>query len=211
MTQNNLGNAYLSLPTGDRADNLQRAIACYQEALRFYTPEAAPLDYAMTQNNLGNVYADLGRHADAEAAYRQAIDLDPDDADYHNNLGNVYRVQGRYDEAEAAFRQAIDLNPKDAAFQASYAAICRELGRKDEYKEHIRRARELMANEDDYNKACIEAIAGNAEAALAHLEQALAPAPGLRALAARDPDLEPLHGDRRFEALVGGETKKSDF
>ena len=39
--------------------NLQRAIGSFTEALRFFTAEAAPLDYAMTQNNLGLAYADL--------------------------------------------------------------------------------------------------------------------------------------------------------
>jgi hypothetical protein len=63
-----------------------------------------------------------------------------------------------------------------------------------------------MANESEYNKACIEAIAGNVDAALAHLERALAQVPGDRGWAARDPDLEPLHGHPHFEALVGGET-----
>jgi tetratricopeptide (TPR) repeat protein len=94
-----------------------------------------------------------------------------------------------------------------ATTHSSLAAVLRELGREEESKEHLARARELMANESEYNKACIEAIAGNAEAALAHLERALAQAPGLRALAARDPDLDALHGDPRFEALVGGETE----
>ena len=59
MTQNNLGVAYRQLPVGDRAANLQQAIACYEQALRVFTPEAAPFDYATTQNNLGNAYADL--------------------------------------------------------------------------------------------------------------------------------------------------------
>ena len=40
---NDLGIAYYQLPTGDRAANLQRAIGCYTEALRFRTAEAAPL------------------------------------------------------------------------------------------------------------------------------------------------------------------------
>jgi len=40
----------------DREANLERAIAAYREALRFRTPEAAPLEYAATQNNLGNAY-----------------------------------------------------------------------------------------------------------------------------------------------------------
>jgi predicted ATPase len=33
---NNLGNAYCNLPTGDRGENLTRAIACYKAALRGY-------------------------------------------------------------------------------------------------------------------------------------------------------------------------------
>jgi CHAT domain-containing protein/tetratricopeptide (TPR) repeat protein len=57
--QHNLGAAYRDLPTGDRASNLVQAIGCYQQALRFRTPEAAPLDYAMTQNNLGLAYSEL--------------------------------------------------------------------------------------------------------------------------------------------------------
>ena len=47
------------LATGDRAANLQKAIGCYTEALRFFTAEAAPLDYAMTENNLGLAYTQL--------------------------------------------------------------------------------------------------------------------------------------------------------
>ena len=52
MTQNNLGSAYVKLPTGDRGANLAQAIACCQQALRFWAPETASLDYAMTQINL---------------------------------------------------------------------------------------------------------------------------------------------------------------
>src|SRR5437879_2626282 len=59
ILQNNLGEAYRNLPTGDRASNLAQAMQCYQQALRFLTPEAAPLDYATTLNNLGNAYSDL--------------------------------------------------------------------------------------------------------------------------------------------------------
>ena len=52
-----LGSRYLGSHAGDRAANLERAIACFTEALRFFTAEAAPLDYAMTQVNLGAAYA----------------------------------------------------------------------------------------------------------------------------------------------------------
>jgi hypothetical protein len=48
-----LGARYYERTTGDRRANLQRSIECFTKALRFYTAEAAPLDYAVTQNNLG--------------------------------------------------------------------------------------------------------------------------------------------------------------
>src|SRR4029077_14017726 len=57
--QAKLGIHYCQLSTGDRAANLAQAIACFKEALRFRTAEAAPLDYAKTQNSLGNAYAAL--------------------------------------------------------------------------------------------------------------------------------------------------------
>jgi len=58
-TQNNLGNAYLNLPTGDRGENLRNAVRCYENALRVRTENDFPQKYATTQNNLGNTYSDL--------------------------------------------------------------------------------------------------------------------------------------------------------
>jgi hypothetical protein len=49
-----LGLTYAELPIGERAANLQRAIDCYHEALRFRTIEADPSGYAIAQHNLGD-------------------------------------------------------------------------------------------------------------------------------------------------------------
>ncbi len=57
--QNNLGIAYNDLPTGDRGENLQQAITCYEAALRVRTERDFPTAWAMTQNNLGNAYGQL--------------------------------------------------------------------------------------------------------------------------------------------------------
>ena len=79
VTQNNLGNAYRGLPTGDRGKNLARAIACYERALTVWTKGAHPVDWAGTQNNLGLAYAglptgDRGENlARAIACYEQAL------------------------------------------------------------------------------------------------------------------------------------------
>jgi tetratricopeptide (TPR) repeat protein len=52
-----------------------------------------------------------------------------------------------------------------------------------------------------YDLACIEALQGEREAALEHLEDATVD-PGLRACAPKDPDLESLRGDPRFSAAT---------
>jgi predicted LPLAT superfamily acyltransferase len=53
MTQNNLGNAYKNRIRGERAENLERAIAAYEAALTVYTREAFPEKWAMTQGQFG--------------------------------------------------------------------------------------------------------------------------------------------------------------
>jgi hypothetical protein len=52
MIQNNLGKAYADLPTGNRAQNLKKAIACYESALKTWAPEAFPDDHELASDNL---------------------------------------------------------------------------------------------------------------------------------------------------------------
>ena len=98
-----LGSVYADLPTGNRASNLTQTIHCYQEALRFWTPEADPVKYAATQNNLGIAYCELptgnraSNLASAIRCYQEALRFYTPEAaplDYamaQNNLGEAYR------------------------------------------------------------------------------------------------------------------------
>jgi Flp pilus assembly protein TadD len=52
-----------------------------------------------------------GRHAEAEAAYRHALRLDPELAVTWSNLGLAVQAQGRLAEAEACQQQALRLAP----------------------------------------------------------------------------------------------------
>ncbi len=142
-----LGNAFKDLPIGDRRENLRRAVAAYEQALRFRTTEAAPLDHAMTQNNLGNAYTDLAAVEDragnlrrAVAAYEQALRFYTPEAaplDYamtQNNLGTAYRdlaaLEDRADNlrrAVAAYEQALRFYTPEAA-PLAYAATQNNLG-----------------------------------------------------------------------------------
>jgi uncharacterized Ntn-hydrolase superfamily protein len=53
-----------------------------------------------------------------------------------------------------------------------------------------------------YDLACFESLSGDAPGALDHLRRALELDPGMRASAARDPDLAALADDPRLEALL---------
>lgn len=65
MVQNNLGNTYVALTEGDRGENLQKAITCYQRALKVYVAAQGgernagriSFGYAELQFKLGKSYA----------------------------------------------------------------------------------------------------------------------------------------------------------
>jgi len=119
MTQNNLGNAYRNLPTGDRGANLGRAIECYQKALTVYTSEAAPRNYAMVQNNLGLAHLHLptgGRVTDLEEALQYAeaaLQFEGwsswERAECLSNQGLIHLALGHLDQALADYQAAIPL------------------------------------------------------------------------------------------------------
>ena len=66
-------------------------------------------------DDLGDALSKEERHSDAEAAYRQAIRLDPNSASYRDSLGDALFRQERYADAEAAYREAIRLDPGRAS------------------------------------------------------------------------------------------------
>ncbi|MDJ1185795.1 CHAT domain-containing protein [Roseofilum casamattae] len=121
MTQNNLGNAYSDLgKLANTAENLEKAIAAYREALRFRTPQEYPQDYAATQNNLGTAYWNLGKLANtaenlekAIAAYRTALTIylpqtSPLDCLLTSkNLGNLSFRQGNWELAIEGYKLAV--------------------------------------------------------------------------------------------------------
>ena len=131
-TQNNLAIAYRDRIRGERADNLERAIAHYDAALTVYTREAFPEQWAMTQNNLAIAYRDRirGERADnleqAIAHYEQALTVytreafPADWAATQNNLAAAYwdRIRGeRADNLERAiehYEQALTVCTREA-------------------------------------------------------------------------------------------------
>ena len=61
--------------------------------------------------SLGDLFADFGRHADSEAQYRRALDLDPSLADARFNLAASFHASGRVAEAIAELRALLQHDP----------------------------------------------------------------------------------------------------
>ncbi len=87
----------------------------------------------------------VGAHEKAEAAYRNAVKLDPTDDRPWNSLGNLLGQHlCRYDEAEGAYRKAIELNPECSGYWNNVGNLLTEhLGRYDEAEAAYRKAMEL--------------------------------------------------------------------
>jgi tetratricopeptide (TPR) repeat protein len=102
QAQNNLANAYSNRINSSRAENQERAIEFYQEALTVYTLEDFREKWAITQNNLANAYSDRingsrGENLERAIEFYQAAltvrtleDFPEDWAMTQNNLAVAY-------------------------------------------------------------------------------------------------------------------------
>jgi hypothetical protein len=98
--------------------------------------------------------------------------------------------------------KAIELDPEDLTIRTSLAALYKNLGRITECAEQCEHARQFITNESEYDRACFEAVCGSADEALNLFRTALEKNKATPDWARRDFDLEFLHDDPRFRALL---------
>ena len=148
QTKKKIGDIYWDLSQYQhKAENCNKAIRAYKEALKVYTLDRFPMDYAMTQNNLGNAYSTLAEvEAKAEnckkaiRAYREALKvytLDRFPMQYamtQNNLGTAYgtlaQVEAKAENCKKAIKaceEALKVYTL-ACFPMDYAGTQNNLG-----------------------------------------------------------------------------------
>ncbi len=116
------------------------------DALVLQVPE-----HAGAWTNKGTVLQGLGRDAEAQAAYEQALRIQPAAAEVINNIGILRHKAGDWRDAIAFFDRALGLNARLAKAHANKAAALKELGLLDEAVASCRQALELDAGSaDDY-------------------------------------------------------------
>jgi tetratricopeptide (TPR) repeat protein len=77
---------------------------------------------------IGFCYGELKSYAKAIEVYKQAIRIEPNDADTHYNLGLAYYQLGFYKDAIEAFKQAIRINPDEVLAHGNLGAAYSQLG-----------------------------------------------------------------------------------
>lgn len=117
----NFSNLIQDFPLGNRASNLEIAIAGYEVVATVFTHEAFPEQWASAQNNLGAAYSNRFREDRAQnlelaiECYKQALqvytrnDFPVAWATTQNNLGTAYSDQGQTAAALQAFNSALQI------------------------------------------------------------------------------------------------------
>nr|WP_035352934.1 tetratricopeptide repeat protein [Edaphobacter aggregans] len=106
---------------------------------------------------LGATYDQLKKPKEAIAAYRRALDDDPDNLDSERGLANALWMDGQLDEALKVFNTIVAAEPQDAQSQIRISDIQRRQGHYDEALATLEKAKPLAQDsvELNYNQALI--------------------------------------------------------
>jgi serine/threonine protein kinase len=181
-------------------------------------------------DNLATVLNDEGRYAEAEKLEREAVDIQrrilgpehPETLRSMSNLGDVLQSEGKYADAERLDRETLNIarrvlgpeRPLTLQTMNNLAMALMSEGQNTEAKRMLLQTldikRRVLGPEhpdtaiSTYNLAIIAARDGRRNEAISLLLDAIDHGLPLSADLGmdKDPDLRPLHGDRRFDALV---------
>lgn len=185
----------------------------------------------VSMNDLALSLRGQGRYADAEKLQRETLDIQrrvlgpehPETLTSMNNLSNTLNFEGRYAEAEKLLRAALEikgrvLGPEHPETLRTMVNLGTSLLHEGHYADAEKldrgaldvRRRVLGPEHPDtaltmYNLAIVEVRSGNRGEALKLLREAVDHGllPRFILGIEKDPDFKSLHGDPRFEALVG--------
>ena len=185
--------------------DLDSAIGNYEHSIRL-----AP--NAPAYSNLAIAYLRARRYPQAIAAFTEALNRDPQNAQRHRNLADAYKAAGQNREARDRYAKALDLardqlavNPRDVITIALVALCEANLGRRLEAERHASEAVALGPTNAEmrFRLTKVYAVLNDRASALATLRAAVAA--GYEPTAAKeDEELAALRGAEFDAALAAG-------
>jgi serine/threonine-protein kinase len=182
-----------------------------------YADAIKPLEQSLAIRPEANVYSNLGtayyyqhRFHEAAQAYEKAVQLD--DKDYTNwgNLGEAYYLDGERQRARAAFERGIALAKGELAVNNRDPELLKNLANyhvmnddRDDALKYLGLALQESKSDKDtlFSAALIYNHLGDRGLTLEWLGKAVRAGYSLEMIR-RQPDLDNLHGDARFEDLL---------
>ena len=148
-----------------------------KEAIDLLTDAAADLSSPDIEDLLGDAYAQDKQFEKAEAAYKKAVGMDPDEPSHHHGLADTLVAEQKYAEAIDQFKKLTQLEPGTAENYLRISQLYRQTGQFDQAETALLRAKQLspgnlevLDNEamlyeqegryDDAAKVLTDAIAG---------------------------------------------------
>jgi len=136
---------------------------------------AAPSARAEYSSNLAEVYRQRGLLAEAEAAGRRAVEMDPALVGGWNNLGIILQEAGKYQESRDCLERVLTLQPDNAEAHNNLGNSCKRLGLAVQAETHWNRALELKPDypEPHSNLAHLFSKQGEFDRAESHARRAI--------------------------------------
>jgi predicted CXXCH cytochrome family protein len=149
---------------------LDRGLAEYIAAEQFNA------DRPESHVNLGLLYATQGRFAEAEAALRAALEVDPHSVPAAVNLADLYRAVGRETEGEQVLRDVLKQDPRSAAAHHALGLLLVRQKRMPEAMAELEAAARLAPDNAHYGYVYAVGLdgTGRRRQAIEVLEQGLA-------------------------------------
>ena len=148
----------------------------------------------------GNTFSAAGQFDEAEAAYKQAIAIDPNKASYWQNLGVTYYQLQRLSDAEQSLKTGLQLAPDDAQLNYLLGIIYLQMARYSDSGVYLLKANELDPNlpEPYYGLGVLYRQQGKRDEAIRAFERFLELGPG------QDPSAIP-NAQAELDALRAGQ------
>ena len=182
------------------------------EAERYNTEalKVAP-QFVEAMGQLGLIAMMRGDAQTAQHWYDEALKVDPSFPTLHRRLGDVYYERGEFAAALREYQEAYARQPRDLRSLLQAGASARRSGDVNLAEQLLRKAIVQKPNSwiARYNLACLIAQKGDADAAIAALEDAVARGMQYPMLLEQDEDWNDLRKEPRFEGILA-KVRKAD-
>lgn len=151
----------------------------------------------------GDFYKSVKMYKDAISAYQQALSIDPKNVHYLHCLGITYAVEGCVEDAIRILQEVLQISPGHALAHATLSGYYKKMGMEELAQKHIGKAmKNFFDTENEYNRACLQALCGKSDEAISLLRIALEKKQTYADWVMRDPDLDTIRQDPRFKQLI---------